>query len=82
MSPVPEEFDPAHVATMAASEGHMYRNELAFTLSHPSVPVSGVSGNTEPALITTPRLQPSIRIGRAKIYPSPQRTFSACGPTW
>jgi ectoine hydroxylase-related dioxygenase (phytanoyl-CoA dioxygenase family) len=37
MSAVPEEFDPAHVATMAASEGHMYRNELASRDPMPSV---------------------------------------------
>jgi ectoine hydroxylase-related dioxygenase (phytanoyl-CoA dioxygenase family) len=37
MSSVPVEFDPAHVAALAASEHHMYRSELASRDPMPSV---------------------------------------------
>lgn len=37
MSAVPKEFDPAHVANMAATEEPMYRNELASRDPMPSV---------------------------------------------
>ena len=92
MSPVPVEFDPVHVAANAATDRHMYHDELTskdpmhsvleanpeIYFVPPKRLASGVSGNSNLALITTPLLALNIFFGETKICQFLPRTLGDC----